>query len=161
MDEAAVFQDVTDTAVGWAQLVAEVSFHLDHAFGLRVQLRNIAIARYEIIHSEGTAFAFIVSEQDDANVLDRDDQGKGPDDERKSAEQIIIRWLGTKCTRVDIERARANVAVDDSNRLVRQPHERPCLEFLLVLEVALLGRNDFLLVVGRVDVMPDVLLQHW
>lgn len=153
------------------------------------------ITRYEIVHGEGTAFAFIVGEQDDANVLHRDNQGKGPDDERKSTEQILMRWIGTKCTRVDIERARAgncqcillliprenclpNVAVDDPSRLVGQPHERPSLEFLhvrsaivikispgitkraylLVLEVALLSLNDLLLVVDRVDVMPNVLL---
>jgi hypothetical protein len=68
-----------------------------------------------------------------------------------------------------------NVAVDDSSRLVGQPHECPSLEFLhllsamvikinpdatkraylLVLEVAFLSRIDLLLVVDRVDV------HHW
>jgi hypothetical protein len=35
------------------------------------------ITRYEIVHGECTALAFIVGEQDDTNVLDRDNQSKG------------------------------------------------------------------------------------
>jgi hypothetical protein len=105
------------------------------------------VARNEIVHGEGTAFAFVIGEKDDANVLDCDNQGERPDDERESAEQIIMRWIRSKCTGVDIERTRArhsyffllpspqenylpNVAVDDSSCLVGQPHDCPSLEFL-------------------------------
>ena len=76
------------------------------------------------------ALALIVRPHDDGDVLERDDDEQGPEDERKHAEDgRFVERQPTEAERLahGVERARADVAVDDADRTDdqdRQPAPR-------------------------------------
>lgn len=92
------------------------------------------ISREQGIDGKGATFTFIVRTKYYQDILDGDNKGKSPDDERQSAQKIVVRRLRGECRRIDVEWAGSNVAVDDSNGLVGQPHKRPPFEDLLLGE---------------------------
>ena len=80
---------------------------------------------------ERAAFAVIVGAEQDQHVFDGDDQDQRPDDERQDAEDHRLeRSLAASRRRMHgfaqrIERARADVAIDDADAAERQPPKIP------------------------------------
>jgi hypothetical protein len=62
-----------------------------------------------------------MSSQYNNNILQADYQGQAPYNQRKCPEQIFVTWIVTKCRGVDVERTGADIAIDDSDRLIDQP----------------------------------------
>ena len=79
------------------------------------------VSRKQRIQGKGATFSVIIGEENNADVLYGHDQCEGPDDDGQRAQEVIIGWIGREGRRVDIERAGANVTVDDSGRLICQP----------------------------------------
>jgi hypothetical protein len=78
------------------------------------------ISRQKRVGTERAALAIIVRPQNDQDVLDRNHQRKAPNDERQRAHEIrTIRRL-RKRRRKHIERRGSNIAIDDTDALVRQ-----------------------------------------
>jgi hypothetical protein len=62
--------------------------------------------------------ALIVRVENDADIFDRDDNRQRPDDERQGTKKIVIVRRFIERGGVDIEGARAYIAVDDANVLI-------------------------------------------
>ena len=80
---------------------------------------------------QDAAFALVVGPEHDQDVLDRDDQDQRPQDQRQDAEDVVARRrrAGRHRRRVQrlaegVERAGADVAVDDADRTERQREQR-------------------------------------
>jgi hypothetical protein len=76
------------------------------------------ISGEERVTTEGASFAFVVGAEDDQNVFHRHHHGEGPDDDGQDADEILVRGFGREGGRIDVERAGANIAVDDADGLV-------------------------------------------
>ena len=72
----------------------------------------------------GLALAAIVGAKDEEDILDRDDQGERPDDERQHAQHVGTRDPGpARCIQglaEGVDRARPDVAIDDAQRAEHQ-----------------------------------------
>ena len=69
--------------------------------------------------------------KDDQNILHRHHHHKGPNNDGKDADEVIVRRLGGESRRVDVERTGSNVTIDDPNTLVCEPQEGFAFEDLL------------------------------
>lgn len=79
------------------------------------------MSRQERVNGKGAALALVVGAEHDEDIFQSDDQGEGPDDERQSSEEIVVRRGGSEGGRVNIKRTGPYVAVDDAGGLVCQP----------------------------------------
>jgi hypothetical protein len=74
------------------------------------------------IQSKCTTFPFISGIQNDQGIFDGDHDCQSPNNERKCAEYILLAGIVCKGRRINVQRAGANVSVDDSERLIRKPN---------------------------------------
>ena len=76
---------------------------------------------------EDAAFALVVRAHHDRDVLDRDDEQQRIDDQRQDAEHVLVRrrhgMRAEEAFAHRVERARADVAVDDADRGERERKE--------------------------------------
>lgn len=79
------------------------------------------VSRQQGVEGESPAFTLIVGAKDNDDILQTDHPCNGPDDEGESPQQVLVRRISRKGGRKDIERAGADVTVDDTNRLIGKP----------------------------------------
>ena len=86
--------------------------------------RPFAGGREQRGQREDAAFALVVGAHDDGDVLDRDDEQQRVDDQRQHAEDVLVRRRhGVRAEEAlahRVERAGADVAVDDAERRERE-----------------------------------------
>jgi len=100
-----------------------VTFDLDGARDAGVTSGDAGIAGEEGVQRKGTALAVVVGAQDDEGVLDGDDDGQGPDDDRQRADQVLPAGLAGEGRRVYVEGGCSDVAVDGADALEAEPGE--------------------------------------
>ena len=78
---------------------------------------------------EDAAFALVVGAHHDRHVLDRDDEHQRVDDQREHAEHVLVRRRhGVRAEEAlaqGVQRAGADVAVDDAERGQREREQAP------------------------------------
>jgi hypothetical protein len=79
------------------------------------------IARKKGKQRECTTLSLVICSQDDDDVFDANHQSQGPDDKRKDAEKVIVRWIGGEGRRVNVKRTGSNIAIYYTSSLVREP----------------------------------------
>jgi hypothetical protein len=75
------------------------------------------IAGEQRVHGKCASLTLIVRVENDADVFDRHNNRQRPDDEREGTKKVVIAWRLFECGGVDIERACANITVDDPSTL--------------------------------------------
>jgi hypothetical protein len=68
--------------------------------------------------------------EDDQNILHRHHHHKGPNNDGKDANEVVVRRFGGEGRGVDIERTGSDVTIDDTNALVCEPHQDSSFEDL-------------------------------
>lgn len=79
------------------------------------------ISGKERVKRKCTALALVICTKDDEDIFGSDHNCKGPDDKRDGPKDIGFAWFAGEGARVDVERTRADITVDDSKGLVGQP----------------------------------------
>lgn len=75
-------------------------------------------AREKRIGAECASFTIVVGVKNDQDIFERHHHCKRPNDQGCSAKEIDVIWCLGKSRREDIERARADVSIDDTGRLI-------------------------------------------
>jgi len=71
-----------------------VAVEVNQTRGIGVAIHDISVSAQQGVEREGAALPIVVGVQDDEAVLDGDDEGERPDDNRQSTDEIIPRGLG-------------------------------------------------------------------